>query len=42
MFKSRKLYNLKDYIIITYFILILVLKLLEYKNQPFRFKIVIS
>jgi hypothetical protein len=42
MFRSRKLYNLKDYITMTYLILILVLKLLEYRNQPFRFKIVIS
>jgi hypothetical protein len=42
MFKFRKLYNFKDYIIITYLILILILKLLEFRNQPFRFKIVIS
>jgi hypothetical protein len=42
MFKFKKLYNFKDYIIITYFILILILKLLEFKNQPFRFKIAIS
>jgi hypothetical protein len=42
MFKFRKLYNLKDYIIITYPILILILKSLEFRNQPFRFKITIS